>query len=175
MYIILQLFLVFCIAETVCGIQPTACSRGQLFITNEGLRTESLQYNSSIGPRIKSCWGGGTKFFTPVQTGPSHPAFCKNENLVSSPGVKMSGRDLNHPSPPNAEFEERVELYFYSTAWSSWRVLGWVLPLPLQLFIPISPIEIFNTTLPPLSFCKVFLKPNFYFPLNFILIHHYVF
>jgi len=176
LYIILQLFSVFCIAETLCEIEPNAPSRSQLFITNESLRTESLQYNSFTGPRIKSCWGGGGgEIFDPVQNGLAHPAFCKNENRISSPEMKRSGRDASHPPPPNADFEERVELYFYSTAWSSWRVLGWALPFHLQLFILISPVEIFNTTLAPLSFCNVFLKPNFSFSLNFILIHPQVF
>jgi len=124
LYIILHLFLLFCVAETVCEIEPTACSRSQLFITNEGLRTESLQYNSFTGPRIKSCWGWGRDFSHPSRTDWPHPNFCKNENRVSSPGMERSGRDVNYPPPPNTEFEERVELYFYSIAWSSWPCTG---------------------------------------------------
>jgi hypothetical protein len=35
------------------------------------------------------------------------------------PGGKVAGRGVNHPSPPNAEVKERVELHFCSVSGSS--------------------------------------------------------
>ena len=40
------------------------------------------------------------------------------------PGVKRSGRGVNHPPPSSAEVKERVELYLYSPSGHSWSVLG---------------------------------------------------
>jgi hypothetical protein len=47
------------------------------------------------------------------------------------PGVKRSGRDVNHPPLSSAEVKERVELYLYPISGPSWPVLGWILTLPL--------------------------------------------
>jgi hypothetical protein len=33
---------------------------------------------------------------------------------VSFPGVKWSGRGVDHPLPSSAEVKERIELYLYS-------------------------------------------------------------
>ena len=49
------------------------------------------------GPGIESRWEA--RFSTPVQTGPgAHPAFCATNN-GSFPGVKRSGRGVDHPPP----------------------------------------------------------------------------
>ena len=58
----------------------------------------------------------GARFSVPLQTGPgAHPASYTVAN-VSLPGVKLPGRVINHPPPSNAEVEERVELYLYSSS-----------------------------------------------------------
>jgi len=44
------------------------------------------------------------------------------------PGVKRSGRGVDHPTLSSAEIQERVELYLYSPFGPSWPVLGWTLP-----------------------------------------------
>jgi hypothetical protein len=40
------------------------------------------------------------------------------------PGLKRSGRGVNHPPPSKVEVKERVDLYLYSPYGSSWSVLG---------------------------------------------------
>jgi len=50
------------------------------------------------------------KFSAPVQNGPgAHPAFYTMGTGIF-PGVKRSGRDVDHPPPSSAEVKERVEL-----------------------------------------------------------------
>jgi hypothetical protein len=56
------------------------------------------------------------RFSTPVQMGPGgHPA-SYTMGTGSFPGVKRQGRGVDQPPllPPNAEVQERVELYIYS-------------------------------------------------------------
>ena len=60
---------------------------------------------------IKSRWGA--RYSAPVQTGPgAHPASCTT-GTGSFPGVKRSGRGVDHPPPSSAEVKERVEIYCY--------------------------------------------------------------
>ena len=74
------------------------------------------------GPGIESWWG--TRFSTPVQTGPgAHPASC-TMGTGSFPGVKRPGRGIDHPPPPSAKVKGRGELYLYSPFGPSWPVLG---------------------------------------------------
>jgi len=40
------------------------------------------------------------------------------------PGGKMPGSGVDNPPQFSAEVKERVEIYIYSTSWSSWPVLG---------------------------------------------------
>ena len=40
------------------------------------------------------------------------------------PGVKRSGRGVNHPHPSSTEVKERVEVYLYSPSGPSWPVVG---------------------------------------------------
>jgi len=55
------------------------------------------------------------RFSAPVQTGPgTHPA-SYTMGTGSFPGVKRSGRGVDHPPPSSAEVNERVKLYLYST------------------------------------------------------------
>jgi hypothetical protein len=44
----------------------------------------------------------------------------------SFPGVKQSGRGVDHPPPSSGEVKERVELYLYSPSGPSWPVLGYL-------------------------------------------------
>jgi hypothetical protein len=62
---------------------------------------------------LQAGWSGdrntlGTRFSTPVQTGPgTHLASC-TMGAGSFLGVKQRGRGSNHPPPSNVEFKERV-------------------------------------------------------------------
>jgi hypothetical protein len=57
-------------------------------------------------------------FLHPVQTGyGSHSAY-NTKGTRSFPGVKRSGRCVDHPPPSSAEVKERVELYLYSPFWN---------------------------------------------------------
>ena len=50
----------------------------------------------------------GAKFSASVETGlGAHPT-SRTVGTASLPGVKMSGRDVNHPSPSTAEVKERT-------------------------------------------------------------------
>jgi hypothetical protein len=53
-----------------------------------------------------------------------------NEHRVLTAG-KAAGTWSWPPTPSNADIKERVELYIYSLSGPLWRVLGWLLPLPL--------------------------------------------
>jgi len=65
----------------------------------------------------------GARFSAPVQTGPgAHPA-SYTMGTGSFPGVKRSGRGVDHAPPSSAEVKERVELYLYSPYGPSWSVL----------------------------------------------------
>ena len=78
-------------------------------------------------PGIESWWG--TRFSSPVQTGPeAHPAFY-TEGTGSFPGANRPGLGADHPPPSSAEVKKRVELYVYCPSGLSWPVLGWPLPL----------------------------------------------
>ena len=75
------------------------------------------------GPGTESRWGA--RFSAPVHTSPgAHPA-SYTTGTGSFLGVKRPGRGINHPPPPSAEVNERVELYFYSPSGPSWLVVGW--------------------------------------------------
>jgi len=53
----------------------------------------------------------------------THPASFITD-IGSFPGVKRSGRGVEHPPTSTAEIKERVELYIYSTTGTSWLVIG---------------------------------------------------
>jgi hypothetical protein len=53
----------------------------------------------------------------------------------SFPGVRRTGRGIDHPPASSAEVKKRVELYLYSPSGPSWPVRGRPLPLPSTLFI----------------------------------------
>jgi hypothetical protein len=56
------------------------------------------------------------------------PSLLHNGYRLFFPGVKRAGCGVNHPLPPWAEVQERVEPYLYSASGNSWPVLGWPLP-----------------------------------------------
>jgi hypothetical protein len=62
------------------------------------------------GPRLESRWGRDF----PKQSRPAVGPTMYNEHLVSFPGVKQPGHDVDHLPPPSAEVEERVKLYICS-------------------------------------------------------------
>jgi hypothetical protein len=82
------------------------------------------------GPGIESRWG---EIF---RTRPDRPwgprSLLYSGFRVCFPGVKRTGRDVDHPPLSSAEVKERVRLYIYSASGSSWPVLG--RPLPLSYF-----------------------------------------
>jgi len=64
------------------------------------------------------------RFSAPLQTGPgAHPA-SYTMGTGPFPGVKRTGRGVDHPPPSSAEVKERADLYFYSPSGPSWPVLG---------------------------------------------------
>ena len=57
----------------------------------------------------------GVRFSTHVQTGSAaHPASYTMGTGISSPGIKLQGHGVDHPSSSSAEVKERLELYLYS-------------------------------------------------------------
>jgi hypothetical protein len=63
---------------------------------------------------------GGCEIF---RTRPERPrALLYDGYRIYFPGIKRSGRGVNHPPPSSAEVKERVELYLYSSGPP--RVLG---------------------------------------------------
>ena len=59
----------------------------------------------------------------PVEARFSAPVLLYSKYSLSFPGVKRSGRGVNHPPQSSAEIKERVELYLYSPSGPSWPVL----------------------------------------------------
>jgi hypothetical protein len=56
------------------------------------------------------------RFSAPVQTVPGAQPASYTMGTGSFPGVKRPGRGVHHPPPSNAEVEETVKLYLYSTS-----------------------------------------------------------
>ena len=84
-------------------------------------------------PGIESPWGGWRNF-----PHPSRPAVGLTQPPIQwvpglSWGVKRRRRGVDHPTPSCAEVKEIVEVYLCSPSWSSWPVIGWILPLPLPV------------------------------------------
>jgi len=65
------------------------------------------------GPGVEFRWGGGRDF--PQQSRRVVGPTMYNEHLISYPGAKQAGRDIDHLPPPNADVEERVKLYICSS------------------------------------------------------------
>ena len=74
------------------------------------------------GPGIESRWEA--IFSAHVQTGPgAHPA-SYTMGTGSLPGVKRSGRGVEHQPPYSTEVKERVEPYLFSTSGPSLPATG---------------------------------------------------
>ena len=109
-------------------------------------RTVLSRYSDSLrtgrsGDRIPV----GARFSAPVQTGSEAHPTSYTMGTGSFPGVKRSGRGVDHPLLSNAEVEERIELHLYSPSGPSWPVLGRPLSLPLP-FTAVIYYRIFVTT-----------------------------
>jgi len=75
---------------------------------------------------IESRWG---EIFYTLPDRPWGPTSHLNNGYRVFPGVKWTGRDVDHSLPSSAEVKKRVELYIYSTSGPSWPVIWWPLPL----------------------------------------------
>ena len=97
-----------------------------LVLISKPSRYGDLQRAGRSGDRIPV----GSRYSTPIQTGPgAHPA-SYSMGTRYLPGVKRPGRGIDHPPQSSAEVKERVELYLFSLSGPSWPVIGWTLRLP---------------------------------------------
>jgi hypothetical protein len=81
-----------------------------------------------MGWTVRGSNPGGCEIFRARPDRPwGPPSLLYNGYLVSFPGVKQPGCDVNHPPPSSTEVKGRVELYLYSPSGPSWPVLGWTL------------------------------------------------
>jgi hypothetical protein len=77
------------------------------------------------GPWIESRWGGeGRDFPHPSRPAPGANPATYTLGTGSFPGLKRTGRGVDHPPPSSVEVKERAELYIYSPCGRSWPVLG---------------------------------------------------
>jgi hypothetical protein len=74
------------------------------------LSTVAVTYGLD-GPGIESPWGA--RFSAPVQTVSVAHAASYTMGTGFLPGVKRSGRGVDHSLPFSAEVKERVEVYVY--------------------------------------------------------------
>ena len=59
----------------------------------------------------------GSRFSAPVQTGPEAHSASYTMGTGFFPGVKMSGRSVDHPPSFSADVKERVQLYLLLPLW----------------------------------------------------------
>ena len=85
------------------------------------------------GPGIKSRWRVEI-FRTPPYRLRAHPT-SSTMKIGAFPRVKRPKLGAHHPSPSNAEFKERAELYLYFPSGPSWPLIGRNLPLPLPVIM----------------------------------------
>ena len=74
--------------------------------------------------------GGGETFRTRPDRPRGPPSLLYSTPQVSIPGVKWTGRGVNHRSPTTAEVKERIELLLYTPSGPSWHVVGRTLLTP---------------------------------------------
>ena len=121
-----------------CGLQlAVSCWKFNPCLTARGtfsVRPHCVGRDSSVGILATgwTVWDWipvGGKIIRTVQTGSgAHPAFY-TVGTGSFPGLKWLGRGVDHPPSPNAEVQERVELYLYPPFGPFWPGIGWPLPL----------------------------------------------
>lgn len=80
------------------------------------------EYCSLEGPGFEFRWARGFPHPSRLVLTLSLPY---NVYWISFSGVSRLGYGVEHQPPPIAEVKERKELYLYSLAVSSWRVIGW--------------------------------------------------
>jgi hypothetical protein len=73
------------------------------------------------GPGIESRWMGDFPHLSRPAMGPTQPHIKWVPGLLRA---KAAGHGVDYPQPFKVDVKERVELYLYSTAGSSWSVLG---------------------------------------------------
>jgi hypothetical protein len=91
----------------------------------------TLEFLACIPSFPKTLWGwhlSGGKIF---KTGPGAHSASYTMGIGSFPGVKRTGRGVNHPTLLAPRLKNGVELYLYSPSGPSWTVIGWTLPSPL--------------------------------------------
>ena len=76
-------------------------------LRNAGVVDTDIRYDMEV-PGIESRW---EIFRTRPDRPWGPPNLMYNGYLVSFPGVKRPGRDVDHPLPSTAEVKERVQLY----------------------------------------------------------------
>jgi hypothetical protein len=108
-------------------------------------RTDSFRQNplylragvAQSAQRLATGWtvqesnpGGGEIFRTRPYQPWSPPSPLYSYYRVSFPGVKRSGRDVDHPAPSSTEvIKERAKLYVSSLSAPSMQITGWTLAL----------------------------------------------
>jgi hypothetical protein len=89
----------------------------------------------ATGWRVRVSNPGGVEIFRTHPDRPRiPPSLLYTGYRFSFPGVKRSGRGVDHPLSSSAGVKERVELYFYSSSGLSWPGLGRTLPLPYKMY-----------------------------------------
>ena len=91
---------------------------GQHSRYRDSLRTGRSVYRIPVGAR----------FSASLQTGPGAHPVSYTVGTGSFPGVKQSGRGIDHPPPSSAKVEGRVELYICFSSGPLWPVIGRTLP-----------------------------------------------
>jgi hypothetical protein len=76
------------------------------------------------GPRIRI--PVQARISVPVQTCPEDHLATYTKGIGSFPGVKRSGRGVDHPPRSSVEVKERVELYLYSHLWIFVACIVWL-------------------------------------------------
>jgi len=113
----------------------------------------------------------GARISAPVQTDTgAHPAFYA-VGTGSFPGVKRSGRGVDHPQQSSAEGIERIELYIYSASRPLWPVLGCS---RVQYIFRVFHLFIFHLFLHPFFptfFLSIYIFISFLFFLFTVLSH----
>ena len=100
----------------------------QLFFRNSSVGIAT--FYGLDGPRNESRWSAVCS--APIHTDPvAYRAPCTMDSGSLSRGLKRLGSGVNHPPSSNAEVQQRIDLYFYSSSGPSRPFAGRILPLQL--------------------------------------------
>jgi hypothetical protein len=88
----------------------------------------SSQFRSRYSDSLRAGRSGnripvGSRFSTPIQTGPGPHSASYTMGTGSFPGLKRPGPGVDHIPASSTEVDERVELNLYSHSGPSWHVL----------------------------------------------------